>query len=63
MRKNFLDGLSNLFINFSSAWFGLVIVTPSSVNNPLVNLLNVFLGVVFFVLAVIIKTYDLHRNL
>ncbi|MBI3385446.1 hypothetical protein HY030_04605 [Candidatus Gottesmanbacteria bacterium] len=44
--------LSSLFINLSAGYLGLVFIVPPSQTNFLLSLKNLFLGAVFYYLAV-----------
>lgn len=50
--------LYDMFINLSSAWFVAAFATLTTSFNPVLKIIDVLFGIVFFMLAVKAKQYE-----
>lgn len=55
MRKAVYQGLSDLLINLSAGWFGMIVVSPVLTNDIVPIFKNLTFGITYFILGIKLK--------
>ncbi|HTK03254.1 MAG TPA: hypothetical protein VL401_00600 [Alphaproteobacteria bacterium] len=59
-KSSFLITLSDLLVNLAAGWFGIILILPgiwqtSNFENSVIIILNLFYGIMAFLLSILIK--------